>query len=68
MQKGDIWQLGRHRLICGDSTNAATMAKLMDGKQAQLIITDPPYNVNYEGTSGIKIKNDNMVKKAVRIS
>ena len=59
-KKGDIWQLGNHRLICGDSTDAATIARLMDGKQARLIITDPPYNVNYEGGTGLKIKNDNM--------
>jgi DNA modification methylase len=58
--KGDIWQLGRHRLICGDSTDAATIAKLMGGKQARLIVTDPPYNVNIEGSTGLKIKNDNM--------
>jgi DNA modification methylase len=58
--KGDIWQLGRHRLICGDSTEQKAIAQLMDGMQARLIITDPPYNVNYEGGTGLKIKNDNM--------
>lgn len=63
-QKGDVWQLGKHRLICGDSTDAPTIAKLMDGKQARLIITDPPYNVNYEGSNGLKIKNDNMANSA----
>ena len=56
---GDIWQLGRHRLMCGDSTDKATVEMLMDGKKANLVVTDPPYNVNYEGTAG-KIKNDNM--------
>ena len=56
---GDIWLLGRHRLICGDSTLPETYAALMDGKKANLVVTDPPYNVNYEGSAG-KIKNDNM--------
>ena len=58
-KKGNIWQLGRHRLMCGDSTDKATVEILMDGKKANLVVTDPPYNVNYEGTAG-KIKNDNM--------
>lgn len=56
---GDLWLLGRHRLVCGDSTKAETYAVLMDGKQANLVVTDPPYNVNYEGTAG-RIQNDNM--------
>lgn len=56
---GDVWQLGPHRLICGDSTKAGTFSLLMDGKLANLVVTDPPYNVNYEGSAG-KIKNDNM--------
>ena len=56
---GDIWTLGRHRLICGDSTKEETYKRLMDGKRANLVVTDPPYNVNYEGSAG-KIKNDNM--------
>ena len=56
---GDIWVLGRHRLICGDSTDESVINTLMDGKKANLVVTDPPYNVNYEGTAG-KIKNDNM--------
>lgn len=60
---GDLWLLGKHRLICGDSTNPKTYEDLMDGKLANLTITDPPYNVNYEGTAG-KIKNDNMEKEA----
>jgi len=61
-RQGDIWMLGRHRLICGDSTKPETYAALMDGKKANLILTDPPYNVSYEGTAG-KIKNDNMDDK-----
>ncbi len=56
---GDLWLLGRHRLVCGDSTKAETFELLMDGKAANLVVTDPPYNVNYEGNAG-KIKNDNM--------
>lgn len=56
---GDLWQLGEHRLLCGDSTKAESYELLMAGKQANLVITDPPYNVNYQGTAG-KIKNDNM--------
>lgn len=56
---GDIWTLGRHRLICGDSIKEETYKRLMDGKRANLVVTDPPYNVNYEGSAG-KIKNDNM--------
>ena len=60
---GDIWQLGRHRLICGDSTKAETYELLMGTTKANLVITDPPYNVNYEGSAG-KIKNDNMADDA----
>lgn len=62
-QSGDVWLLGRHRLVCGDSTKADTFEKLMDGKKANLVITDPPYNVNYEGSAG-KIQNDNMENDA----
>ncbi len=57
---GDVWTLGRHRLVCGDSTKADTFEVLMNGRKANLVVTDPPYNVNYEGTAG-KIKNDNLV-------
>ena len=60
---GDIWTLGRHRLICGDSTKAETYDLLMGSTKANLVITDPPYNVNYEGSAG-KIKNDNMADEA----
>ena len=56
---GDIYQLGDHRLMCGDSTRSADVERLMNGQKADLLITDPPYNVNYEGTAG-KIQNDNM--------
>ena len=60
---GDLWLLGKHRLICGDSTKRDTYDLLMDGKKANLVVTDPPYNVNYEGNAG-KIKNDNMTDSA----
>jgi len=60
---GDVWTLGRHRLVCGDSTKADTFDLLMAGAKANLVITDPPYNVNYEGSAG-KIKNDNMENNA----
>ena len=58
-KSGDVWTLGRHRLVCGDSTKAETFEMLMQGRKANLVVTDPPYNVNYEGTAG-KIKNDNL--------
>ncbi len=58
-KSGDLWLLGNHRLFCGDSTKEETYTLLMDGKKANLVVTDPPYNVNYEGSAG-KIKNDNM--------
>jgi len=60
---GDLWLLGRHRLLCGDSTRKESYEILMDGKLANLTVTDPPYNVNYEGSAG-KIKNDNMGNQA----
>lgn len=56
---GDLWLLGNHRLVCGDSTKPETYELLMNGKLANLVVTDPPYNVNYEGSAG-KIKNDNL--------
>lgn len=61
-KNGDVWTLGRHRLVCGDSTKAETYTTLMEGVKANLVITDPPYNVNYEGSAG-KIKNDNMANE-----
>lgn len=56
---GDVWLLGRHRLVCGDSTLPETYTLLMEEKRANLVVTDPPYNVDVEETAG-KIKNDNM--------
>ena len=58
---GDLWLLGNHRLYCGDSTKAETYELLLSGKKAQLVVTDPPYNVDYQGSAG-KIKNDKMAE------
>ena len=58
-RRGDIWQLGKHRVICGDSTKAETYKQLLDDRKANLVVTDPPYNVDVEETAG-KILNDNM--------
>lgn len=58
-KQGDIWHLGKHRVICGDSTNPETYQLLLEDKKANLVVTDPPYNVNVEETAG-KIKNDDM--------
>ena len=56
---GDIWHLGKHRVICGDSTKMETYERLMEGVKANLVLTDPPYNVDVQETAG-KIMNDNM--------
>ena len=60
VEKGDVWIVGRHRLMCGDATSEEDVATLMDGKKANLIITDPPYNVAFESSDGLSIKNDKM--------
>jgi site-specific DNA-methyltransferase (adenine-specific) len=66
-QRGQIWQLGRHRLMCGDSSSADDVARLMDGATADLLLTDPPYNVDvgscerpYSSNNGVSIENDSM--------
>lgn len=64
VQRGDIWTVGRHRLVCGDATNPDDVAVLMDGKSANLVLTDPPYNVAFESSDGLKIKNDAMKHEA----
>lgn len=61
-KQGDVWLLGRHRLVCGDSTKLETYDILMEGKKANLVLSDLPYNVDYHGTAGT-IKNDNMEDK-----
>lgn len=62
VHKGEVWQLGRHRLMCGDSTKEEDVVKLMDGNLADLVVTDPPYNVDYVGKTedALKIQNDKM--------
>ena len=60
-KQGDIWQLGRHRLMCGDSTSITDVEMLMDGNKADMVFTDPPYNIAYQGVSDKRtIKNDKM--------
>lgn len=59
-QTGDLWLLGEHRLLCGDSTKKNDVARLMDGERASLWITDPPYNVAVTNSKGMTIANDNM--------
>lgn len=56
---GDVYELGRHRLMCGDSTVESNVLQLVDGTAIDMLLTDPPYNVDYEGAAG-KLKNDNM--------
>ena len=62
IKAGEVWQLGRHRLMCGDSTRHEDVEKLMDGNLADMVVTDPPYNVAYEGKTedALKIENDSM--------
>lgn len=60
VEKGDIWQVGRHRLMCGDATSADDVSKLMDGKKGNLIVTDPPYGVSFESWHGLTIQNDSI--------
>lgn len=59
---GDVWLLGRHRLMCGDATKIKDVERLVDGRHADLVLTDPPYNVDYEGGTKdkLKIQNDKM--------
>lgn len=59
-KSGDIWQMGRHRLMCGDSTDIESVQALMDGFLADMCITDPPYNVAVENSKGKRIMNDDM--------
>ena len=67
-QPGDLWILGRHRLLCGDATKKEDVERLMNGEIADLIVTDPPYNVDYVGKTkdALKIQNDKMVDNDFR--
>ena len=60
VEKGDIWTVGRHRLMCGDATDPNDVDKLMGDKKANLIVTDPPYGVSFKSSSGLTIQNDSM--------
>ena len=60
VKKGDIWTVGRHRRMCGDATSAEDVAKLMDGKKANIIVTDPPYGVSFRSSDGLSIQNDSL--------
>ena len=60
VQPDDIWMVGRHRLMCGDATKPEDVLKLMDGKRANLIVTDPPYGVSFKSASGLTIQNDSI--------
>ena len=60
VEPGDIWTVGRHRLMCGDATKAEDVEKLMGGERANLIVTDPPYGVSFKSSSGLTIQNDSM--------
>lgn len=60
VKRGDVWQVGRHRLMCGDATSEEDVATLMDGKLANLIVTDPPYGVSFTSSDGLSIQNDSI--------
>ena len=60
VQRGDVWTVGRHRLMCGDATSAGDVATLMDGKKANLVLTDPPYGVSFKSSDGLSIENDSI--------
>lgn len=60
VERGDRWIVGRHVLFCGDATSEEDVNKLMDGKRANLILTDPPYGVSFCSSAGLKIQNDSL--------
>ena len=60
VKRGDVWQVGRHRLMCGDATSEEDVTTLMDGKKANLIVTDPPYGVSFKSSDGLTIQNDSI--------
>ena len=60
VERGDVWYVGKHRLVCGDATSPEDVALLMDGHRANLIVTDPPYGVSFRSASGLTIQNDSI--------
>ena len=60
VERGDVWFVGKHKLMCGDATSSEDVAKLMEDKKANLILTDPPYNVAFKSSDGLTIQNDSM--------
>ena len=60
VERGDVWTVGRHRLVCGDATSEEDVGLLMNGKRANLLLTDPPYGVSFKSASGLTIQNDSM--------
>ena len=60
VERGDVWTVGKHRLVCGDATNADDVALLMNGKRANLLLTDPPYGVSFKSSDGLTIQNDSL--------
>lgn len=60
VERGDVWFVGKHKLMCGDATSSEDVAKLMEDKKANLILTDPPYNVAFKNSDGLTIQNDSM--------
>ena len=60
VERGDVWTVGRHRLVCGDATNADDVALLMNDKRANLLLTDPPYGVSFKSSDGLTIQNDSL--------
>ena len=60
VERGDIWYVGKHKLMCGDATSSEDVSKLMEDKKANLILTDPPYNVAFKSSDGLTIQNDSM--------
>ena len=68
VERGDMWYVGRHKLYCADATDADDVATLMDGKRANLVLTDPPYGVSFKSYTGLTIKNDSMPRPSPVLS
>lgn len=60
VEPGDIWTVGKHRVMCGDATSPEDVEKLMDGRKANLVLTDPPYGVSFKASDGLTIQNDSL--------